>query len=158
MISTGQLSLAQSCIVKSSTSFAWDKGGKVTGRQHSVITYGMQYPVAVWFRLRNAKSNLLTNCTTLYVSVHSHLCSLMSFIRWLDRLRSSNCWTSLRLDTISKTVPSSSTLARLDSRSYGNLCWYLLKQTFAVMLNIQPLHADEKGRFKKVAYCPGGPP
>jgi len=60
---------------------------------------------------------------------YSHLCSFISFIRWLERFRSSSCWTSRRLDTISKTVPSSRTLARLDRRSYDNLCWYLLWNT-----------------------------
>ena len=56
------------------------------------------------------------------------LCSLSSFILWLERFLSSNVCTSFRLLTISNTVLSSKELAKLDNKSYGNLCWNLLKE------------------------------
>ena len=69
-----------------------------------------------------------------------HLCSFISFIRLLERLRSSSCWTSRRLETISNTVPSSRTFARLDRRSYGSLCWYLLKHVHTLLRSVTIWH------------------
>jgi len=50
-------------VSKSSTSFRWDKGRKVTSTawQNCVIPYGMWFPLIVWWlQLRTAISDLLT--------------------------------------------------------------------------------------------------
>ena len=60
----GNSALHSSSVAKSSTSFSWGKGGKVTTAGWQVtlwhVAYGMWFPIAVWWFPRTAMSDLLT--------------------------------------------------------------------------------------------------